>query len=289
MELSEKQIRRLQKLAKYADDKDLATIENLMELDEKIDDVKDVVETKFSGLQEELKKKLESELVLEIDREELQGVAGKDGKDGKDGVDGKDGKNYILTNLDKKKIASEIKVPVVEKVIEKTEVIRETPIVKEVALKDDGKEIINKINEDETSFIKKEKIEGLDDTFKTNTEDLLNRAVSIVDNRTSFLINKVSNLSEKVDNISNDDTLQDVTDRGATTTNTITQTPSFDLFYDSNENLERIEYSNGVEKRFFYNLSGDLDYFEIEYPDSTIITKTLNYSGEDLTGITVTQ
>jgi hypothetical protein len=138
--------------------------------------------------------------------------------------DGKDGKNYILTNLDRKRIAREIEVPVVEKIVEKTEVIREQPIVKEIAVTDNGEQIITKINEDETSLIKKEKIEGLDETFKTNTEDLLNRAVSIVDNRTSFLINKVSNLSEKVDNINPVETqdLQAVTDLGATTTNTIT-------------------------------------------------------------------
>jgi hypothetical protein len=228
MELSEKQIRRLQKLAKYADDKDLATIENLMELDDKIEDVKDVVETKFSGLQEELKKKLESELVLEIDREELKGADGYTPVKGVDYFDGKDGKNYILTNLDKKKIAKEIEVPVVEKIVERTEVIRETPIVteitKEVENKDTGEQIITKINEDETSLIKKEKIEGLDETFKTNTEDLLNRAVSIVDNRTSFLINKVSKLSEDVANINPVETqdLQAVTDLGSTTTNSIT-------------------------------------------------------------------
>lgn len=41
----------------------------------------------------------------------------------------KDGKDYVLTSADKEEIASKIKVPVVEKVIEKTEVIKEVPIV----------------------------------------------------------------------------------------------------------------------------------------------------------------
>jgi hypothetical protein len=202
MELSPKQQKRIQKLQKFSQDKDLATLENLLEIDEKIDEVKTNIDTKFSSLQEELKKKLESELVLEIDREELKG---DDGYTPIKDVDYFDGKDYVLTSKDKKEIAESIKVPVVEKVIEKTEVIHETPIVtevvREVAVKDDGKEIITKINEDKTTLIKKEKIEGLDETFKNNHDDLLNRAVSIVDNRTSFLINKVSNLSDKVANM----------------------------------------------------------------------------------------
>jgi hypothetical protein len=224
MELSEKQIKRLKKLSKFGEDKDIATIENFIELDEKIDDVKEHLDSKFTNLQEELKKKLESELVLEIDKEELKGEDGYTPIKGVDYFDGKDGKNYVLTNLDKKQIAKSIDVPVVEKVIEKTEVIRETPIVteivKEVALKDTGEDIILKINEDETSFIKKEKIEDFDKT----EQGILDRAVSIVDNRTSFLINKVSKLSEDVANINPVETqdLQAVTDLGSTTTNTIT-------------------------------------------------------------------
>lgn len=64
--------------------------------------------------------------------------------------DVKDGEDYILTEKDKKDIASKIKVPVIEKVIEKTEVIREQPIVtnqvKEVAVTDTPEEIVEKIN-----------------------------------------------------------------------------------------------------------------------------------------------
>jgi len=67
------------------------------------------------------------------------------------GDKGDDGKDYILTAKDKKEIASSIKVPVVEKVIEKVEVIRETPIItneiKEVAVADTGEIIVEKINE----------------------------------------------------------------------------------------------------------------------------------------------
>lgn len=63
--------------------------------------------------------------------------------------DGEDGKDYVLTEKDKKDIAKEIKVPVVEKIVEKTEVIKEQPIVtevvKEVAVSDTPKEIQKKV------------------------------------------------------------------------------------------------------------------------------------------------
>jgi len=64
-----------------------------------------------------------------------KGVKGDKGDKGQDGINGND---YILTEQDKKQIASSIKVPVVEKVIEKTEVIKEQPVVeiKEVAVLD---------------------------------------------------------------------------------------------------------------------------------------------------------
>ena len=81
-------------------------------------------------------------------------VKGKDyfdGEKGDKGEPGKDGKDYILTNRDKQEILEKIEMPIVEKIIEKTEVIREQPIVteivKEVAIADTGEQIINKINE----------------------------------------------------------------------------------------------------------------------------------------------
>lgn len=140
MELTPKQRKQLEKLAKFTEDNEIATVESFIELEEKIEEVKEAVDEKLSSIQEELKKKLESELVLEIDREELRG---------EDGFDGDDGEDYILTEQDLEDIAKKVKVPVVEKVIEKTEVIRETPIItneiKEVALKDTAEDIRNKL------------------------------------------------------------------------------------------------------------------------------------------------
>lgn len=64
----------------------------------------------------------------------------------------KDGEDYVLTEKDKQEIAKSITVPVVEKVIEKTErveVIREQPIItneiKEVALYETPQEIVTKL------------------------------------------------------------------------------------------------------------------------------------------------
>lgn len=55
--------------------------------------------------------------------------------------DGEDGKDYVLTPADKNEIAGLIKVPVVEK----ETIIKEQPIVKEVALYDTAEDIRNKL------------------------------------------------------------------------------------------------------------------------------------------------
>ena len=80
----------------------------------------DEVSNKIDDVTEELKKKLDEELHYEIDPEAIRGFPGKDGE------------NYILTPADKAEIASKITVPIVEKVIEKTETIREIPQITEV-------------------------------------------------------------------------------------------------------------------------------------------------------------
>lgn len=72
----------------------------------------------------------------------------------------KNGEDYILTESDKKEIASFINVPVVEKVIQHTETIKEIPIVKEVAFQDTPDELIGKVNKAEVK-IKQSQVEGL--------------------------------------------------------------------------------------------------------------------------------
>lgn len=69
-------------------------------------------------------------------------------------IKGADGQDYVLTNEDKSEIASLIEVPIVEKVIEKTETIIEKPItidktktvIKEVAKYEPAEQIAEKVN-----------------------------------------------------------------------------------------------------------------------------------------------
>ena len=77
----------------------------------------------------------------------------------------KDGKDYVLTESDRKEIAEKVTVPVVEKVIEKTEVIREKPIVTNQIVKEtvetfDSSEIENKLEDlsDELDALKKKPV-----------------------------------------------------------------------------------------------------------------------------------
>lgn len=66
---------------------------------------------------------------------------------GNKGDKGDDGKNYILTRKDKKEIASMIEVPIVEKIIERTEkeIIKEQPIITNLV---DEDQIARKIEQD---------------------------------------------------------------------------------------------------------------------------------------------
>lgn len=90
----------------------------------------DQVNKNLESLIEEVKKKED----FEIDPEEIRGEKGDKGD------------NYILTEEDKLNIARSIEVPVVEKIIEKVETI------KEVSLKDTPKEIKSKLLEEGLSY-----------------------------------------------------------------------------------------------------------------------------------------
>lgn len=86
----------------------------------------------------------------------------------KKGDKGDDGKDYKLTATDKKEIAKSIKVPIVEKVIEKTEVIVEKPIItneiKEVAVGDEP-------------IVIKEKLESLEGDERLDAKSIKNLPV----------------------------------------------------------------------------------------------------------------
>lgn len=69
--------------------------------------------------------------------------------------DNEEPKGYTLTEEDKQAIAAQVVVPIVEKIIEKTDVVHEQPIVtevvKEVAVADDAEKIAEKLNTTEES------------------------------------------------------------------------------------------------------------------------------------------
>ncbi len=115
----------------------------------------------------------------------------------------RNGEDYVLTDKDRADIAGLITVPVVEKIIEKTEVIREQPIynetvkvtneIKEVAVSDTSEDIRNKLElltGDER--LDKSAIRGLEGVVD---QEGLDRAIGILDKRTQFLINKPSTSS----------------------------------------------------------------------------------------------
>ena len=62
MELSEKQKHKLEKLAKFLENKDLTTFDQLFELDEKIENIEKKVDEKLTELSENLKKKVRARI-----------------------------------------------------------------------------------------------------------------------------------------------------------------------------------------------------------------------------------
>jgi hypothetical protein len=130
--------------------KEITLAKEFISIDDKIDKVGEDLNTKISDLSDSLKKKLDEELVYEVDEEKIvNSVLSK--VEIPDPIKGDKGDDYILTAKDKKDIAKSIKVPIVEKVIERIETIVEQPIVtneiKEVAIPVLGEEIVDKINE----------------------------------------------------------------------------------------------------------------------------------------------
>lgn len=162
-ELTKKQKRVLETVAAGGTDKELVIINSIGELEDKVEAIENKIEENSNQVIEEIKKKIfeSSELVLEIDKAELKGDKGD---------------NYVLTDEDKAEIALSIDVPVVEKVIEKVEVIKEQPIVtnnvtneiKEVAVTDKAEVIVDKLESlKEEARLDITAIKGLDDYEET--------------------------------------------------------------------------------------------------------------------------
>jgi len=117
MEFTSKQQKRIDRLANIIDNGEVGIVEELNKIDEEINSVYLELEDAISTA---------TEIALETKK-----MPGEAGYTPIKGIDYEDGHDYVLTKIDKNEIASKIKVPVVEKVIEKTEVIHEQPIVRE--------------------------------------------------------------------------------------------------------------------------------------------------------------
>jgi hypothetical protein len=192
MKLSLQEEKKLIRLAKMVDSKEVATLEEFDALDSKVEELSNkldenvlVTQDAIESISEELKKKLESELVLEIDREELKGDKGDKGDKGEKGD-----------------------TTIVEKIIERTEVIKEQPIVTEI-IKNienpfilDGEAVVEKINLADTK-IKAERVDGLvgkeEVATLQNRTQLLNQIASGIDRRVTALeANPSGGTDEKV-------------------------------------------------------------------------------------------
>ena len=126
----------------------------------------------------------------------------------KHGQDGQDGKDYVLTKSDLMKIADQVYIP------DNTNVVAEKVLNTIVIPEEDCESIVHKINQGD-KLIKKERIEGLDDIERIAKANASNHKTytGVTETRVKELINQ---------NDASNDTLQGVTDRGATTTNEIT-------------------------------------------------------------------
>lgn len=169
-ELTKKE-KRLVDLAKSGGtDKELVVLDAIDELETKFDDKTAEIQQSFKDTVKDIKDSApDLNKILDSVRGKDSIVPGPKGEKG-DSIKGDPGADYVLTEQDKKEIAATIKVPVVEKVIEKTEVIKEIPIVtneiKEVAVADMAEDIRNKLellSGDER--LDKSAIKGLDETI----------------------------------------------------------------------------------------------------------------------------
>ncbi len=161
-QLTPEQQKKIGRLAKTLGEGNVAILGYINDLEDKIDAelpaLENRIETKVESTIEKVDTKLEKALEevkksspdLNNILEQVKGRPGVPGPKG-DSIKGDKGDNYILTQKDKEEIASTIKVPIVEKIIEiqKTEIIKEIPIVKEnivqVALKDTPEETRDKL------------------------------------------------------------------------------------------------------------------------------------------------
>lgn len=154
MEITPAQKRKLVAAAELVDKGNVAVYEKILEFQDFVDEKEQKIEELTTKVAEEISV-MESEVANTLAY--LNTI--------EQPKDGEPGKTYVLTDKDKADIASKIKVPKVEKLVEKTETIREIPIVTEnvvqVAVTDTPDEIVEKVNTSKKK-IKVSQIDGLE-------------------------------------------------------------------------------------------------------------------------------
>jgi hypothetical protein len=176
--MDEKTRKKLAKALEIADvggnEKDIAIVESISDLEDKLENISEKLDglkadtaqsilVAVDELNESLKKKLEEELVYEIDPESIRGEKGETGPKGD--------------------------TTIVEKIIEKhTEVIKEVPIVTEnvveVAKYEEAEAIAEKLNKEE-GIIEKKVIKDLDEYA---TKDGVKKDIATLAERTQLLL-----------------------------------------------------------------------------------------------------
>lgn len=177
------------------ENKDIEILEAVNDLEDKVESFQVETAKKLETVQEEIPtianvisklkgEKGDSYIITEQDKAEI--IESVNNLIDREELKGDD---YILTEEDKADIASKIEVPIVEKVIQKTQVIREIPIVteivKEVAVADTAEDIRNKLE-----FLTKD--ERLDKSAIKGLEkiDNISQTLDTLDRRTVFLMSK---------------------------------------------------------------------------------------------------
>jgi hypothetical protein len=176
METIKNQVRKLKEQGGTDADLLILLTEKMSEVEEmdyktKIDEYKTECKEKFDELESEIE---EIGKEKEVSYEKFTtDVAMKLAINIADVQKGKDGEDYVLTENDKKEIASKIEVPIVEKVVETIEVRQPivTNEIKEVAKYESTEEILNKINST-SQTIDKNVIIGLIDELNSIRESI---------------------------------------------------------------------------------------------------------------------
>ena len=134
------EMRKFRSAAEIVQHGDLAVIKKIVELEDAIEDHIEKMDEVVAKAEDTI------ERIETLEK-------GKDGFTPIKGIDYVDGENFVPTEADLRKIAGMVTIPVIEKIVERTEVIKERPIVTEIKTETKienpvtGNEIIQKIND----------------------------------------------------------------------------------------------------------------------------------------------